>query len=243
MSVSPLLTSLEEVFNCCCHRRGLWRRSLDIQPQTCLRYSVTGLWTKGTYKVFALDVIGEVLLERCNSLRAEKYDEVVILNLNLMKVTTDGAVESRNLIRQLNFVHHARYLVVVRVRQRHQVLLVFMLLHDINQLRELIHAMEDLSLSIDDVFLQVYCDRLRDAEIFHRFWNSYPQLSAQTEEMVNRYLTREDDCCVRQDVHFLLAERLGVYAINLSERAEVYRHAVVVCQLKIWRLGVGWRRQ
>ncbi len=118
-----------------------------------------------------------------------------------------------------------------------------MLLHDINQLGELVHAMENLTLTVDYVFLQIYCDRLRYAEILHRLWNSYTQLSTQTEEMVNRYLTREDDGSIGQDVHFLLTERLGVYAINLSERAEVYRHAVVVCQLKIWRLRVGWRRQ
>ena len=103
-----------------------------------------------------------------------------------------------------------------------------MLFHHIHQLRKFAEGVKNLALPVYDILLKVYCHRLGNAEVFHSVGDGDAQLLTEAEEMVYGKLAGEDYGRERRNVYALLAKSLGINALNLDEREEIYRHSVRV---------------
>lgn len=191
--------------------------------------------------MIALSIVWEILAEGGDAHGAEEDNHVIALYVESLNVRADAAIECSDLVGQLHLVHKHRNLCLVDIGLRNEIFLLLVLLHDLNKLRELAFGMKNLTFPVDDIFLKINSDRLRDAEIFHCVGDSDTQLSAKTEEVINSYLACENYRREAKDVDTLLSEGLGVESLNLNERLEVESDAIALRHLEIWRLGVGRR--
>lgn len=69
-------------------------------------------------------------------------------------------------------------------------------------------AVEDLSLPVNDVFLEIKSNILRDTEIFHCIRNNDAQLVADPEEMIYPGFACKDYGSKIQNIDFLVPEIL-----------------------------------
>lgn len=225
-----------------CHRGSFRNGRRTVQPQTCVGNGLRRRCTEAGYLHLALLEIGEVVLQRFDALRREENQHVVVRQVDVAQVARHCVVEYGAGVFELVFVQQVGYLIVMDVAQRYEVRLVFVFAQHVNEVDEFAGRMENFALAVDDVFLQVNGDGLRDAEILHRLGYTDAQLFAQTEEMVDACSAGEDDCGVSQDVDFLLAELFGVNAFNMNELSEIELDVVLLLNLEVGRLWVGGLR-
>ena len=118
-------------------------------------------------------------------------------------------------------IEHLGHVVVVYVGEGHEVLLVFVLRHDRNQLGHFPRvAHKDLALAVLDVFLDIAGHGFRNAEVFHVFGKRYAHFLAKREEIVDGVAGIEDDGRVVEDLYLLSAKLLGGKTFYLDEGVE-----------------------
>ena len=103
----------------------------------------------------------------------------------------------------------------------------------LNKILKIIVSEEDLSLSIDNVFLKVMCNGLRNAEVFHAVRDGNPHFLSNAKEVVNCGSAREYDSGMGKNVDSFLTEFLDRDSLHLDERAEVKLQVKFICQIGI----------
>ena len=96
-----------------------------------------------------------------------------------------------------------------------------MLLDHLHQLVKTLPAVEYLTLSVLDIFLQIKCCGFRNTKILHCIRNLNSHILTNSEEMVNSITARENDGSMLEDVNPLFPEILSFYTFNLNELVKI----------------------
>jgi hypothetical protein len=88
-----------------------------------------------------------------------------------------------------------------RERNKEIVFLVFD--YNVNKVLKLGFPMKNLTLPVNNVFLEIKCNILRDAEIFHCIRHNIPQLITYSEKVINPGFAGKDDRSKVKDIYFL----------------------------------------
>ena len=110
-----------------------------------------------------------------------------------------------------------------------------MLFDNIHQIRKILSAVEDLSLPVHNILLQIICRRFRNTEILHRIRHGNPQFLTNSEEMINSVSAGENNSLVIQNIDFGLPELSGINTFHMNKRAKIDFYLVVVSKIEIRR--------
>jgi hypothetical protein len=114
-----------------------------------------------------------------------------------------------------------------------------MLNQDVNQVFHGLLAKKDLALPVNDIFLQIYRNRFRGTEVFHRIGNLYPQFFTNPEKMIDCRPAVENYRCVLEDIDPAGAEIFRRNPFNADELKKIQNNLVFVSYLEIGRFFSG----
>jgi hypothetical protein len=98
-----------------------------------------------------------------------------------------------------------------------------------------IGPIKDLTLPVQDEFLEVQCNGLRYAKIFCILGNDYPHLFTDPEKMVDRMPAGKNDGRKSGNFNFLFSEIFGRHPFDSYKRMKGKRNMVFPFKVKIGR--------
>ena len=81
-----------------------------------------------------------------------------------------------------------------------------MLNNNIDQILKFGFPMKYFTFPVNNIFLEIESDVLRNAEIFHCIGHNCAEFAANPEKMINSGFACEDDCREIEDINFLLTK-------------------------------------
>ena len=122
----------------------------------------------------------------------------------------------------------------MHIRNGHKIFFFCMLADNSNQIIQFSGlSKKDLTLSIHDIFLQIYSDGFSHTEILHRLGNGHAQFFTQVKEMVDRRTGCKNNGRMIQNRNFLLSELLRRKRFYFNEWPEVNLNSILLCNVEI----------
>ena len=94
----------------------------------------------------------------------------------------------------------------MRFRKRNKEIVLPVFYNNINKILKFCFAMENLSFPVNNIFLQIKCNILGDAEIFHCIRNNCPEFITDPEEMIYSGFACKDYSSKIKNIDFLMSE-------------------------------------
>lgn len=108
----------------------------------------------------------------------------------------------------------------------------------IDKILEFRFPVENLSFSVNNVFLKIECNIFSDTEIFHCIRHVDPQFIAYPEKMIYAGFACKNNGCKIKDINFLMTKIFWRNSFNLTQWLKIYFQVVFFCQIEIWRLRI-----
>jgi hypothetical protein len=93
---------------------------------------------------------------------------------------------------------------------------------------------EDFSLSVDNILLQIESSGFRNTKVFHVVGNRHAGFFTYSKKMVDGRTACKNHRGVVENIDLLLPELFGRYPFHLNERPEINLHIVLLRQVEIW---------
>jgi hypothetical protein len=114
-----------------------------------------------------------------------------------------------------------------------------MLYKHIREIFQVFLTVENFSLSVDDIFLQVNCDGFRRAEILHGIRYLDPEFIADPEKVVDRDTAVEHNCRKIKQIDPGGPEFLARNALDTDKLEKIQINLVFFSYLEIWGFFCG----
>lgn len=184
---------------------------LEVEAQSGGFDSLSRGLSETAYHNVALLEVRKVLHERIDSGGREENEHIVIERLVGPEIVAHRTIHHSLRVVQAEIIQHIGARIGMHIANRIKKFFLVVARHAGLKLGvvELAGCSEKyLSLAINDIFLEIVSNLLGGAEIFHCVGDADAHLLAQTEKMIYRSLSSENNSCKIVDIDFLLSELL-----------------------------------
>lgn len=215
------------------HGRRLGTGCTNVKPEAGIKNGFLGGWSEGANAGVVLNKTGKVCLKRLNTGRTEKHKDIIIRKIDVRQVAAYRLVHYRRGIFDLAFIKHSGDIRIMNIRQRNKVLFVFVLVNDVHKLIKSVCPVKYLPFAVDNIFLQVVCNRLGNAEILHGIGHLDPEFLTQPEIMINGGTAGKNYGRMRKNINPVLPEIFRSHSFNMNKRPEINTKFVLFCQVAV----------
>lgn len=214
----------EELFQCGHHGGCARHRGFQVEPEAGFFHRFGGRGSEGGYSRSILVKLGDIFEQGAYAGGAEEYDHVVFRFVHhFPDIIENSAIQDRQTEMTFVGLEPLGNVVFGNIGARNQELFLFLVLGDDFQqsFGGTIGAEENFAFAVQDEFLQVKGDGLRNAEIFAVLGNLDFHLLANTEIMINGMAAGENNGGMGCRVNFLFSEFRGLQAFHPDERMKI----------------------
>ena len=222
----------------------LFRRGFHVEGEARVGDGIGCGVAEGAECHLALLEIGEVLLQRLDSRRAEEDDHVVFRDIDLVFEVVGNVLEEDGLcVGDVVLVAESGQAGGGHVAAaRDEELALLVLENEVKKaLWVIVLVEEDLALAELDVVLEIECCRVGGTDVFHVLGKFDAQFLQEVEEVVNRVFAGKYNRRMVKDIDLGLPELAGSKRFYTEKFVKINVNTVFPLQFRVWGfVEIGW---